>query len=339
MNMIFRPSAESDLEAIYALALQSGNGITTLPKDRHLLHQSIKLSIASFQKNIDEPYHEYYLFVIEDIKNHHIAGTAAIESKTGIVTPFYSYRYTNEIQRCLSLNTEVTHRYLNLSYENEGYSEICTLYLEPKYRHNGNGLLLSLSRFLFIKAQPHRFTRKIIAEMRGISDEFGHSPFWDAVGQIFFNMSFMEADQLTLSSNKQFIADLIPKHTIYLNLLPQEAQQIIGEAHPSSMPAMRILVREGFYYNHTVDIFDAGPTLEAYQENIRTIAESRVFTVCLSNALVNPQRVLIANHKLDFRAMISFVSLDMNQNLCFLSSETGEHLNCEEGESIVISFI
>lgn len=339
MNMIFRAVKEQDLDAIYALACQSGVGLTTLPKDKTLLKKRLLHALSSFEKSVISPHHEYYLFVLEDLDTGFIAGTAAIESKTGVDAPFYSYRHVAEEKLSTAFSMQSTHEYLSLSFEHEGQSEICTLYLTPEYRRNGNGLLLSLARFLFMFDYPERFTTDIIAELRGVSDENGHSPFWNAVGQHFFHMSFTAADQLTLLSNKEFIADLMPRHPIYLNLLNAEAKAAIGKPHPSSLPAMNILLHEGFFYDETVDIFDAGPTLRASREKIRTIINSKKMLLCIVDELPYSQRVLLSNTKLDFRATLDVASLDLNQQTCYLTSETAFKLNLINGDYISVSTI
>lgn len=337
MNIIFRAVKEQDLDAIYALACQSGVGLTTLPKDKALLKKRLMHALNAFTKPLAAPDHEYYLFVLEDIDTGFIAGTAAIESKTGVDAPFYSYRYIAEEKISTEFSVQSTHEYLSLSFENEGQSEICTLYLTPEYRRDGNGLLLSLARFLFMYNYPERFTTDIIAELRGVSDEHGHSPFWDAVGQHFFHMSFTEADQLTLLSNKQFIADLMPRHPIYLNLLNTEARAVIGKPHPSSLPAMNILLREGFYYGQTVDIFDAGPTLKVPREKIRTIVNSKKMPLCIVDHLSHPERVLLSNAKLDFRATLDVATLDLKQQACYITPNTAHKLNANNGDIVSIS--
>lgn len=43
-------------------------------------------------------------------------------------------------------------------------------------------------RFLFIAAFRQYFSRKVIAEMRGYTDEQGRSPFWESVGRHFFSI-------------------------------------------------------------------------------------------------------------------------------------------------------
>lgn len=277
--MLFRSVRKADLNAVYRLAKHSGIGMTTLPKDKEVLERRLEWACASFQKAVNQPVSEYYLFVLEDPATGKIIGTSAIEAAIGHDLPFYSYKVLKRTRISYSLNIRSDYEILSLVNDNQGRSEICTLFLEPEYRHNNNGLLLSRARFLFMAHYPARFASTVIAEMRGISDEEGHSPFWDNVGRHFFHMPFPEADRLTISTNKQFIADLMPRNPIYVKLLAPEAQAVIGKPHQSTVPAMNILMREGFRYNAYVDIFDAGPTIEAPRDQIRTIASSRIMTV------------------------------------------------------------
>lgn len=65
---------------------------------------------------------------------------------------------------------------------------------------------------------PERFAPTVIADMRGVSDKKGNSPFWDNIAY-FFKMHFAEADRLTLATDKQFIADLMPRQFIYVRLV------------------------------------------------------------------------------------------------------------------------
>ena len=60
----------------------------------------------------------------------------------------------------------------------------------------------------------------------------------------------------------------MPKYPIYVNLLSKEAQQVINKVHDKTVPALRLLEAEGFARRKGyVDIFDAGPTVEALQED------------------------------------------------------------------------
>jgi arginine N-succinyltransferase len=335
--MLFRSARESDLEGIHYLAEHSGIGITTLPKNIDLLKQRLARSTASFNKTIDFPHDEYYLFTLEDPASGKVVGTSAIEAVTGYDAPIYSYKLSKRTRVSNELKIRSDYEVMSLVNDNQGHSEICTLFLDPDFRINNNGLLLSRARFLFINNFPHRFAPNIIAEMRGISDDEGNSPFWDQVGYHFFHMSFAEADRLTISTNKQFIADLMPRHPIYVKLLSSAAQAVIGKPHASTIPAMNILLREGFRYNNYVDIFDAGPTIEAPRDQIRTIAASKLLTIQKIIDDVSSKNYIIANTRLDYRATISQVIFNEENGSCIISHDTADILQVKKGDAITIS--
>jgi len=334
--MLFRRAKETDLAGILHLAEQSGVGLTTLPKSRELLAKRLAWSAASFEKSVQAPKDEYYLFVLEDPDSGNIAGTSAIEAATGHDAPFYSYKILKHSRISHSLNIRTDYEVLSLVNDNQGHSEICTLFLQPDYRKNGNGLLLSSARFLFIAQYSNRFAPTIMAEIRGTCDDNGRSPFWDAVGQHFFNMDFAAADKLTTATNKQFIADLMPRNPVYIQLLSQAAQDIIGKPHQSAVAAMNILLREGFRYNNYVDIFDGGPTVEAPKQSIRTIAANSLMVVKNISDDVSSKRFILANTQMDFRATISQTIVNEQKNACILSKETADLLQVKQGEYIRI---
>lgn len=335
--MLLRSATQDDLGAIYQLAIRGGFGLTTLPADENLLHKRLNWSLESFEKQITHPNGEYYLFVLEDTTTGHVVGTSAIEASTGYDTPFYSYKLTRRTRVSHELNIRTDYDVLNLVNDMQGTSEICTLFLDPEYRVNANGTLLSRSRFLFIADHRHRFSPTIIAEMRGIIDEQGNSPFWDAIASHFFNLPFVKADRLTTSTNKQYIADLMPRNPIYVKLIDPKAQAVIGQPHESTRPAMNILLKEGFRYNNYIDIFDGGPTIEAPREEIRTITASQVLEVKRLSDNVSSKRYLVSNGKLDYRAIICEAVFNSDEKTCILSKKDAEILNIQLGDSVRIA--
>ena len=103
----------------------------------------------------------------------------------------------------------------------------------------------------------------MLAELRGVMDQAGHSPFWDALGGRFFGMTFPEADEFNAVHGTQFIADLFPKTPIYVAMLPESAEAVIGQPHPTGRAALKMLENEGFDWDSYIDIFDGGPTVTA----------------------------------------------------------------------------
>ena len=339
--ILLRRAKETDLAGICKLPSYAGVGITTLPDDPEFLARRLKHACESFEKNTQIPGDEYYWFVLESIEANQapeIIGVSAIEATSGAHAPFYSYALTKSSHQSESLSIKNDYYFLTLSNENQGKSELCTLFLKPAFRHHGNGLLLSRGRFLFMAAHPTRFTSSMIAELRGIIDETGISPFWEHVGKHFFHMPFTLADRLTMTSNKQFIAELLPQIPIYMNLLPPEAQAVIGKPNAAGIAAMNILIREGFQWNNTVDIFDAGPTVEASISQIKTIQDCKLIPVksIVKNLAPKATPHILGNHSFDFRATIAPVLIDESDPSLTIDQQTADLLAVQVNQSIQI---
>ena len=129
----------------------------------------------------------------------------------GNESPFYSYLISTLTQKSAELGRTFRNQALTLTTDLEGSSEVGGLFLHPHERAGGLGMLLARSRYLFIKAHRARFGDTVLAELRGVMDEAGNSPFWDALGGRFFGMTFPEADEFNAVHGTQFIADLFPK--------------------------------------------------------------------------------------------------------------------------------
>jgi arginine N-succinyltransferase len=206
--------------------------------------------------------------------------------------------------------------------------------LKDAYRKNSNGKLLSKSRFMFIKQHQERFAQTVIAEMRGVSDDNGSSPFWQWLEEHFFSMDFPTADYLTGIGQKVFIAELMPKYPIYVNLLSKNAQAVIGKVHDNTRPAIELLKSEGFTFNGYVDIFDAGPTVEAKVDNIATIRNAKHFKVEIGEPSGDTM-VLLANEKLtDFRATVVPMTFDERMSSIVITQQVADALYLQAGDSV-----
>lgn len=273
---VLRPAQLSDANGVLALSMFAKPGLTSLPKELDHVEDMISHSMASFAKTVTQPGNEYYFFVLEHMATQTIIGTCSIYGRVGMKYPFYYYQYKEYDRYSPVLDIRKSVKLIELCESAKGPSEVGTLFLHPKWRKNGLGRLLSLARFLFVAAHPHRFTDDIISEMRGISREDGYCPFWESLGKRFFQMPFPDADVLS-SRNKEFIADLMPKYPIYLEFLSEEAQSVIGKPHPETAPAMALLLKQGFEQTNQVDIFDAGPKLSAKWRSLAIVSKRKAF--------------------------------------------------------------
>jgi arginine N-succinyltransferase len=255
----------------------------------------------------DAPAGEAFLLVLEDGDGGKVIGTSGMVSKVGGFEPFYAFRIETTVHESKQLAVRKEIPVLHLVAEHNGPCEIGSLFLSPASRGGHNGRVLSLARFLFMADHEQCFDPVVLAEMRGVVDEQGRSAFWDAVGKHFFDIDYPRADYLSVI-NKRFIADLMPKHPIYITLLPPEARAVIGLVHEQTRPALRMLEAEGFAWTGMVDMFDAGPIVTCPLKDIRVVRESRklaVAEIVPGEPAGEPQ--LVTNARVDFRACAAAV--------------------------------
>ncbi|MDH5433194.1 MAG: arginine N-succinyltransferase [Gammaproteobacteria bacterium] len=336
--MVIRPVALTDLNDIVVLASQTGTGLTTLPNNPAHLEEKIRQSLRAFDKTTFPPLDETYLFVLEDTSNSKVVGTSGIVAAVGTTKPFYTYKINQEVHFSETTNVYKDHQFLTLTNDFTGDAEICTLFLSPEHRGGGNGQLLSKSRFLFMADHHERFGQNVVAEMRGQSDDQGHSPLWESLGRHFFDMDFAEADKENGQGNSQFIAELIPHHPIYINLLSKEAQDILGMVHPDTRPAEQMLIAEGFRYTGYIDIFDGGPTIESPVSNVKTVRESLLYPI-KTGTLEGKEirKAMLSNRQLkNYRACLAQVAVD--DEYVVLSNEMAINLQVSEGDTIRVKF-
>lgn len=331
--LVLRPVQIEDLDQILDLTTLTGFGLTTLPHDRDLLRKRIRNSQHGFTQVDDAaPHGEPYLFVIEDLKNGRVVGTSGIVSKVGGFEPFYAYRIETSTIESRELGVRKEVRTLHLVLEHDGPSEIGSLFLHPEYRKGGHGWLLSLARFLFMAEHRAYFDATVIAEMRGVLDDQGRSPFWEALGRHFFEIDFPKADYLSMLS-KRFIADLMPRYPIYAMLLPPDAQAVIGQVHPQTKPALKMLEEENFRSNNMVDIFEAGPIVSCPLDQVRAVKESVRATVTeITEELPAAAHHVISTTRRDMRAVKA--PLERAGTGIRLTSETALALGVKVGDAV-----
>ncbi|MEI8365241.1 MAG: arginine N-succinyltransferase [Parachlamydiaceae bacterium] len=331
--IIVRPITQADAETFIYIAFNAGVGMTSMPKNRDILIERIHLSMQSFTKKTTSPGDEFYLFVLEDLETGTIGGTCGMIAQTARNSPLFFYRIEHREK-----HQNVLHQFkrvptLRAVKYQPHWSEICSLYISPEFRHRGVGRLLSLNRFLFMAEHPHRFTKKIFAEMRGMFDDTHTSPFWEGIGR-----HFMDTDLNTFTHMRDAgivdLTQILPTHPIYIEMLPENVQEALGKVHPESQPALNMLLQEGFYPSSECDICDGGPKIEAELRGIRSFKESIVGPIAeiLSEEPACLQCIL-SNRMLDYRACLAPVETTL-QGGVVISSRTAEALRVKVGDRI-----
>lgn len=295
-----RMARMEDLDALLGLAALSGGGMTNLPHDRDALQDRLAWSERSLDADITAPEDEFYMLALEDGAGR-LIGTASIFSRIGVRWPFYSYKVARVTHVSRGLDRMFSTNVLHLVNDFDGATEVAGLFLHPDARTGGMGAMLARSRYLFIAQHRARFGDQVVAELRGWM-EGQTSPFWEAVAGPFFGGGVLEADLFNAMHGNQFIADLMPRYPIYTSMLPENARTAIGRPHEKSLPAYRLLLGEDFLDDGYCDIFDAGPTVHARTDHIRTIRDCEVLDPdAFIRATKGPNRLIAKGLLRDFR--------------------------------------
>lgn len=331
---VVRSITAKDAEDFVAMAFDASIGMTSMPKNKEVLHQKVESAVDSFRRDIQTPGSELYLFVLENSENGEIIGTCGIAAKTGLSNPIYFYRIETHYKNPSFIPSPQKIPIMRVVQYKDAPTEICSLFLSHKNRSAGFGKLLSLSRFLFIAAHTQRFEKIVYAEMRGFVDQHNFCPFWEGIGKHFVDIDFVELMHIRDIETID-VAQALPMYPIYLHLLSKEVQDSLGKVHPSTIPALQMLIREGFSLTEEIDVFDGGPKIEAETKEINTVKNSIVGKVEeIVYKMPESNRSLISNEGLtDFRACLGSVQTNQHGGL-ILDAESAKALKIEVGNSI-----
>ncbi len=278
--MLFvRPGRLADLDALAQMARTARPVLHSLPHDRRALEARVALSEDSFRADADFPGEEFYLFVLEDSETGRLLGTASIVAAAGYSEPFYAFRNDALIHASRELHVNRKIHALTMSHELTGKSRLAGFYVDPSLRGDAAAHLVSRARMMYVAANRRRFTPEVFSLLLGVTDEHGASPFWEAVGRKFFRRDFADIEVESGGRSRTFIAEVMPVYPIYVPLLPEAAQRVLGEPNENGLLAYDIHLEEGFEPDRYVDIFDAGPVLTAQIDRTACVTHNAARTV------------------------------------------------------------
>jgi arginine N-succinyltransferase len=267
-----------DLVGLHAVAAHLDT--VNLPNDRAVLEKQIEHSKKSFAGQLDV-FKREYLFVLVDENTHKIVGTSMIHAQHGTRrAPHIFFDVMTDERYSETLDKHFIHKVLRIGYNYNGPTEIGGLVLHPSYRRNpaALGKWLSYVRFLYIGLHRASFRDEVLSELLPPLQPDGTSPLWEALGRHFTGMSYQEADRVS-QSNKEFIRALFPADSIYISLLPEAVQQLIGQVGPNTKGVEKMLRRIGFEYADRIDPFDGGPHFIAKTDDITLVRATRTARV------------------------------------------------------------
>ncbi len=336
MSLAFmRPVRREDFDEILALAKQSGGGMTNLPPEPDALRARIEFACESFEANAREPGGEVYMMVLED--GGRVMGTSAVFSAVGLENGFVNYRINKTVHASKQLKKRIERRLLVPTHDFTGCGEVGSLFLSPKARGGGFGKYLARARYLFIAQHRDLIADPVCAELRGWRGPNGEQPFWEALGKPFFDMEFEAADLTNAATGNQFIADLMPRHPIYVALLPQAARDILGKPHDNAVPAYNMLLKEGFSFRGYIDVFDGGPLVDAQIDDIKTVRESKVYHIAdiaeIADSGEAPLMLMATGRLSEFRVVRAQVQA-VKKDTVNINRDAAQTLGVKKGDAI-----
>lgn len=303
---LVRPAQPDDLKPILAIADASRARVSsTLPRQEDALARRIEDSVASFAGSVPADRSPRFLFVLENRDTGKLEGTAGIDARAGNGQPFYNYRRDALIHASHGLGISRRVEVLYPSHSLTDQTLLCSFSIRPELLGSDAFQLLSRARFLFLASHRSLFSGRTVVEIQGEQSEDGSVPFWDSLGRHFFNMDFEAADRYSGLLSKTFIAELMPPNPIYVTLLSEAAQKALGKPHPLTRANMELLQQEGFQPGCYLDIFDAGPVLEARTDSLRTLVTSQRKTLHASHDDAGETCLIAAGDGGDFRCTLA----------------------------------
>ncbi|MGL6070533.1 arginine N-succinyltransferase [Craterilacuibacter sp.] len=331
---VLRPAAVRDLPAIEELAAASPVGVTSLPANRETLLARILASEYSLAADVAFRGEERYFFVLEDCASGRLAGVCGVDAAAGFKEPFYSFRNETRVHAASELGIVNHIHVLSLCHDLSEHSLLTSFYLRPELAASAEAELLSRARLLFIANAPARFADTLVSAMLGVSCGDEGSPFWDSVGRVYFGLDYHEAEHLCGVRGRKFLAGLMPQQPVYVPLLSEAAQSVMGEVGADSDLPYDILSREGFESENYIDIFDGGPILLGRINALYSIAASRLFTLRIAGAqMAEGEASLIANTSLTgFRAVLAMARIE--GDTLWLAASAAQALGVLDGDSV-----
>ncbi len=231
-----------------------------MPTTARGMDDILKRSARSFRGEV-RGRNGVYLFCVEEVGSHQMAGASMIIAKHGTPqSPHYYLALDSDERYSHTLRKMFRHPFLRLRHSMDGPTEVGGLIVDPDLRRRPEkiGKQISWVRFMYIAKHRRRFENRVIAEMMPPLTSDHSNLFWDHYGRKMTGLSFQEADRLSIH-DKEFIRALFPDAPLYIFLLPDEVRSFLGAVGEQARGAARLLEQAGLRFLDQIDPFDAGP--------------------------------------------------------------------------------
>jgi arginine N-succinyltransferase len=331
--LVVRPSTLDDVSGIESLIRDNEARISSLPRKRVKLSERVERSIRSFNRDPDLAGSDFFLFVLEDTSTGELLGCSGIARNSDRKRPFYNYRLDELIHASESFDVHTPVPILHLTHELTGSSVLCSFAIKAGLSGGIESELMSRARLMFIRQFPELFSEQLVVELQGVYGDEGQSAFWDGLGRNFFDMDFASAEYHVATKSRTLLAELMPPHPIYVSMLSEHAQSVIGKTDERAQASYQLLMKEGFKASSYIDIFDGGPVLCVQREQLRTFVHAQQKTLRCGDVNTGV-RHMVANASIEsFRCGVAQLTDGMGHVLR-IDASVAQTLNLKDGDEV-----
>lgn len=264
---ILRPVRPADAEEMWNLLEQSTDelvGMTSLPSSAEAAEAACATStavladLAAGTFELSDGGLASLLFVlVEDSNDQQLLGLTGITFKQAVPN--------------LAVRVVTSRDGLGLDMASSSApwtrTELNSSFMSPAARGRGLGGLLSRGRLMFLHQVQRQVPSTVASHVRGRFEDDGTAPFWRCFGNHFApKWENSMAAERALADDPSLLDDLIG----HRRPVTAEVLDSLGPVNRASLPAFRVLMREGLRPNGMYDPIDGGPTLVAQRASTTT---------------------------------------------------------------------
>lgn len=219
------------------------------------------------------------------------SGCIRISRQIGLKQPRYWYHLGCVVHAAAELGLFRRERRLLLGNDFTGATELSDIVGDMISQR----LLLNAALLVLLRDQASALAApRVIVQLPGLRDSSGEAPFWLGLGRHFCPLEI--ALPQTHDDNQWLtqVAALLPRHPLVVSLLHADAQQAIGRVDPAASALHDELFALGLRRGEHVNVYDAGPILEASLDQLARMNRIRQWPIVVRAQLQSPQSCLLA---------------------------------------------
>jgi arginine N-succinyltransferase len=220
------------------------------------------------------------LFVVEAADPAaRLRATLRLLPAIGLNLPRVSYHVGCVVHAAAELSLFHRQRTLLLGHDHTGASELADLAWaqgEVPLAEQASALhVLVTGTLQWLAAHRRHYAARLIAELPGVQDAAGQSPFWQGLGRHFYTGDPAAAAAQHGPAWRSHVAALLPRQPLYTSFLPPTAEAAIAQAAQQALLLREVLEDAGMRYSHHVNVEDGGPILEAEVDDLPAVRRAQ----------------------------------------------------------------